>query len=87
MGDASGVVFTGFFISHPEGIIWIQVFYAVILHIDLGDTVIGGGEEVIIIKPNFARPRFEFSIPVRPFRSAQSQMPFPDNSCFIARLF
>ena len=87
MSDASEVVFTGFLIPHPKGVIWIQVFYTVILHIDLGDTVIGGREKVIIIKPNFPRPRFEFSIPVRSFRSAQSQMPFPDNSCFIARLF
>ena len=44
VADACFVVRAGFFVAYPERVLGVEVEHAVVLHIDLGDTVIGGGQ-------------------------------------------
>ena len=74
--------------TYPKWIFRVEVEYSIIFNIDLGHTIIGGGEEEIIIKPNLLGSRFELSIPVWPFaRSSEPKVPLANHRCFISCFF
>ena len=85
VADACFVVRAGFFVAYPERVLGVEVEHAVVLHIDLGDTVIGGGQQEGIIKTNLEWARLEVAVPVR-FVCSQSKVPLADDRCFVARL-
>ena len=88
VGDTSRMVWGWLFVTHPKRIFGIEVQYTIIFNIYLGHTVIGGGEEEIIIKPNLPRTWFELSIPVWPFaRSSKPKVPLSNNRSFIPCFF
>ncbi len=51
MGDARRVVRARFLAADPEGVLGIQIEYAMVLDVDLRHSVIGGGEQETVAKP------------------------------------
>ena len=84
VADACFVIRAGFFMADPERVFGIEVEHAVVLHIDLGHAVIGGGQQEGIIKTNLEWARLEVAIPVW-FVCSQSKVPLADDRCFVAR--
>ena len=87
MGDAGGMIGAGFFASHPERVIRIEIFHAPILDVNLRHTVVGGGEQVTVVEADVTRAGFEFAVPVRPAWSAQAKVPLADDGGGVAGFF
>ena len=85
VADACFVVRAWFFVADPERVLGVEVEHAVVLHIDLWHSVIGGGQQEGVIKTNLERARLEVAIPVWFFIS-QTKVPLADDRCFVTRL-
>ena len=64
MSNAGRVIWRWFFTANPKWICGIKVEDFTLGYIDLRNPVVGSGQEKVMIKSNFARPRFQLTIPV-----------------------
>ena len=80
MGDASGVIFARLFLTDPQWVFWIEIENAVVFDIDLGDAVVGGGKQEVVVEADFARTGFVFAVPDRALAFlVQAEVPLADD--------
>lgn len=87
VGEACGVIGVGFFIADPKGVEGVEVEDGFIFHVDLGDAVVGGGEEEGVIEADLEGARGERAVPVRAGGVTEAEVPFSDDGGLVSGLF
>ena len=82
---AGGMVTGGFFVTDPERIFRVEIQHAVVLHVDLRDAVVRGGQEEIVIEAELARTGRDDAVPIGAFAfGTETEVPFADDRGFVA---
>ncbi len=87
VGFSGGMIGAGNLIAHPEGVFGVQVQDVMIFYVNLRHPIVGGGEQEVEVETDFPGAWFECAVPVGPFGTAQAQVPFADDSGFVAGRF
>ena len=70
----------GLFPADPQWILWVEILYAMIYDIHLRHSIVGSGQEVVVVKTDLARAGIQLAVPIRPAWPAQAKVPFADDS-------
>ena len=60
------VVGAWLFPADPQRILWVEILHAMVHDINLWHAIVGGGQEVVEVKADFARAGFQVAVPIRP---------------------